>query len=78
MADALAIGIPAIIVGARTITSQLFGVKSYDPMVLLLTTAALSFATFVATVVPAQKAASLEPSMRYEPNSLSARVSRND
>jgi len=58
---ALAIGIPAVIVGGRTIASQLFGVKSYDPMILLLATAALSFATFIAAVVPAWKAASLEP-----------------
>jgi len=57
----LAIGIPAIILGGRAMASQLFGVKPYDPMILLITTAVLSFAAFVAAVVPARRAASIEP-----------------
>ena len=38
----LAIGIPATILGGRAMAAQLFGVKPYDPNILLLTTAALS------------------------------------
>jgi len=57
----LAIGIPGAILGGRAMAAQLFGVKPYDPSVLLLTTVVLSFAAFVAAVVPARKAASLEP-----------------
>jgi predicted permease len=58
----LAIGIPATILGGRAMATQLFGVKSYDPDILLLTTAVLSFAAFIAAAVPARRAASLEPS----------------
>jgi putative ABC transport system permease protein len=61
VAIGLAIGIPGAILGGRAMAAQLFGVKPYDPSVLLLTTAVLSFAAFVAAVVPARKAASLEP-----------------
>jgi predicted permease len=57
----LAIGIPATILGGRALATQLYGVKPYDPRILLLTTAALSFAAFIAAVVPARKAASVEP-----------------
>jgi putative ABC transport system permease protein len=61
IAIGLAIGIPATILGGRAMSAQLFGVKSYDPTILLGTTAVLSFAAFVAAVVPARRAATLEP-----------------
>ena len=57
----LAIGIPATILGGRAMATQLFGVKPYDPSILLLTTAALSLAAFMAAVLPARRAASIEP-----------------
>jgi predicted permease len=57
----LAIGIPAIILGGRAMAAQLFGVKPYDPNILLLTTAVLSFAALIAAVVPARRAATLDP-----------------
>jgi predicted permease len=57
----LAIGIPATILGGRAMATQLFGVKPYDPQILLLTTATLSFAAFIAAVLPARRAASIEP-----------------
>ena len=57
----LAIGIPLVVLGGRAIATQLFGVKPYDPNILLLTTAVLATATFVAAVVPARWASSLEP-----------------
>jgi predicted permease len=57
----LAIGIPATILGGRAMATQLFGVKPYDPSILLLTTAVLSFAALVAAVVPARRAATLDP-----------------
>jgi ABC-type antimicrobial peptide transport system permease subunit len=57
----LAIGIPATILGGRAMATQLFGVKPYDPSILLLTTAALSLAAFTAAVLPARRAASIEP-----------------
>ena len=61
VAIGLAIGIPATVLAGRAIATQLFGVKPYDPRILLLTTAALTVAAFVAAVVPARRAASLEP-----------------
>jgi predicted permease len=57
----LAIGIPATILGGRAMAAQLFGVKPYDPSTLLLTTAVLSFAALIAAVVPARRAATLDP-----------------
>jgi len=57
----LAIGIPATILAGRAMTAQLFGVKPYAPDILLVTTLVLSFAALVATVLPARRAASLEP-----------------
>jgi predicted permease len=57
----LAIGIPATILGGRAMAAQLFGVKPYDPDTLVLTTAVLSFAALIAAVVPARRAATLDP-----------------
>jgi ABC-type antimicrobial peptide transport system permease subunit len=57
----LAIGIPATILGGHAMANQLFGVKPYDPVVLLVTTIVLLAAAFVAAVVPARRAANTEP-----------------
>jgi predicted permease len=57
----LLIGIPVTILGGRAMASQLFGVKPYDPLILLLTTLVLGTAAFVAAMVPARRAASVEP-----------------
>jgi len=57
----LAIGIPATLLAGRAMTAQLFGVKPYAPDILLVTTLVLSFAALIATVLPARRAASLEP-----------------
>lgn len=57
----LAIGIPVTILGGRVMASQLYGVKPYDPVVLLITTAVLVAAAFVAAVIPARRAANTEP-----------------
>jgi predicted permease len=57
----LAIGIPATVLAGYAMTTQLFGVKPYAPGVLLVTTLVLSVAALIATLVPARKAATLEP-----------------
>jgi predicted permease len=57
----LAIGIPATILAGYAMTTQLFGVKPYAPDILLVTTIVLSLAALLATVLPARKAAALEP-----------------
>ncbi|MBZ5649260.1 MAG: ABC transporter permease [Acidobacteriia bacterium] len=57
----LGIGIPATILAGYAMTTQLFGVKPYAPDILLVTTLVLSLAALIATVLPARKAAALEP-----------------
>jgi predicted permease len=57
----LAIGLPAAIFGGRFMASLLYNVRPWDPMVLLATTVILAIAAFLAAVIPAQRAASVEP-----------------
>lgn len=57
----LAIGVPATILAGYAMTTQLFGVRPYAPDILLVTTLVLSAAALVATLLPARKAATLEP-----------------
>ena len=57
----LAIGMPAAIFGGRFMASLLYNVKTWDPVVLIATTAILALAAFLAAVIPAQRAASVEP-----------------
>ncbi|MGA8440238.1 MAG: ABC transporter permease [Candidatus Sulfotelmatobacter sp.] len=61
IAIGLAIGIPATILTGHAMTAKLFGVKPYAPEVLLVTIVVLSLAALAATVVPARKAANLQP-----------------
>ena len=64
----LTIGVPVLFAGGRAIASQLYGVKGYDPTVLLAAIAALAVAAIIAAVVPAQRAAKVDPmvALRYE------------
>jgi predicted permease len=57
----LAIGIPATILAGYAMTAKLFGVKPYSPGILLVTAIVLSLAALAATILPARKAANLEP-----------------
>jgi ABC-type antimicrobial peptide transport system permease subunit len=41
--------------------SQLFGIKPYDPRILLITAVVLAFAALIAAAVPARRAATLNP-----------------
>ena len=61
IAVGLAIGIPFTIAAGRAMAAQLFGVKPWDPRILLVTTAALVLAAFLAAVIPARRAAALDP-----------------
>lgn len=61
IAVGLAIGIPATILAGYGMAKQLFGVKPYAPEILALTTLVLGVAALIATVIPARKAATLEP-----------------
>jgi ABC-type antimicrobial peptide transport system permease subunit len=61
VAIGLAIGIPVAIVAGRAIASQLYSVKPYDPGILAVATFLLGVAAFVAAVIPAQRATSVDP-----------------
>jgi predicted permease len=61
MGIALAIGIPVTIAAGHAMATQLFGIKPYDLRILLVASAALAFAAFLAAVVPARRAATLDP-----------------
>ncbi|HTR23091.1 MAG TPA: ABC transporter permease [Terriglobales bacterium] len=57
----LLIGLPASVLAGYGMTKKLFGVKPYAPDILLITIAVLSVAAVIATLMPARKAAILEP-----------------
>jgi predicted permease len=57
----LAIGVPVAILGARSIADQLYGVRSYDPLSLLIAVAVLLVSATVAGFIPARRAANIEP-----------------
>ncbi len=57
----LGIGIPAAIGAGYLIASQLFGVKPWDPLLLAGATVLLALAALVAAVIPARRAASIDP-----------------
>lgn len=57
----LLIGIPVALAGGRALAHQLFGVKSYDPAVLSAAVGMLVVSALVAGLVPAMRAASIDP-----------------
>jgi ABC-type antimicrobial peptide transport system permease subunit len=57
----LALGIPAAIGAGKLMTDQLFGVKPWDPTMLASATLLLALAALLASVIPARRAASVEP-----------------
>jgi ABC-type antimicrobial peptide transport system permease subunit len=57
----LALGIPVALAGGRLLSSQLYGVKSHDPVILGLAAAVLAACSLAAGFVPARRAASIEP-----------------
>src|SRR5207249_4744629 len=64
----LVIGIPAALLTARAIASQLYGVKVYDPAVIAISIAVLACCALLAGIVPAHRAAKIDPliALRYE------------
>ena len=57
----LALGIPAAIVSGRLMTTLLFGVEPGEPVMLMLATLLLALAALLASVVPAWRAAGVQP-----------------
>jgi predicted permease len=64
----LAIGITAALAGGRVLADQLYGVKSYDPMILGFAAVILAACAIVAASVPARRATLVDPlvALRYE------------
>jgi putative ABC transport system permease protein len=59
----LVLGVPAAIGAGTLMTSQLFGVKPWDPVMLALATLLLGLAALVAALIPAWRAAGVDPMM---------------
>jgi putative ABC transport system permease protein len=57
----LALGIPAAILAGKLMKDQLFGVKPWDPVMLLLAVLLLALAATFASLIPARRAAGVEP-----------------
>jgi putative ABC transport system permease protein len=57
----LALGIPAAILAGKLMSDQLFGVKPWDPVMLTLATLLLGIAALLASLIPARRAAGVEP-----------------
>jgi putative ABC transport system permease protein len=61
VAIGLAIGVPAAIIAGKLITDQLFEVKPWDPIMLAIAILMLGLAALLASVIPARRAAGVEP-----------------
>jgi hypothetical protein len=57
----LLLGLPLAIGAGRLISSQLYGVSSWDPLALVVAASALAVSAFVAAIIPASRAASISP-----------------
>jgi predicted permease len=57
----MAIGIPAAVGAGKLMSDQLFGVKPWNPIMLALATLMLVLAALLASVIPARRAAGVEP-----------------
>jgi len=61
VAIGLVIGIPVALLGGRVMSSQLYGVRSHDPLTIFLAVVVLSAFAALAGFIPARRAASIEP-----------------
>jgi predicted permease len=57
----LILGLPLAIAAGRLISSELYGVSSWDPLALAVATVALAICSLFAAVIPATRAASISP-----------------
>ncbi|HEV1284581.1 MAG TPA: ABC transporter permease [Bryobacteraceae bacterium] len=57
----LIFGVPLAIGAGRLISSQLYGVSSWDPLALIVAAGTLAICAFFAAVIPARRAASISP-----------------
>lgn len=57
----LGIGIPLAILAGKLMKDQLFGVKPWDPVMLVTATLLLALAALIASIVPVRRAAGVQP-----------------
>ena len=64
----LAIGVPVALAGSRVLASALWGVKSYDPMILAIAALVLAVCAIFAASLPARRATRVDPmvALRYQ------------
>jgi len=61
VAIGLALGIPLVYAGGRMVASQLFGVRSFEPLTLFVAILVLALCALMASILPARRAASIDP-----------------
>jgi predicted permease len=57
----LAIGLPLSVLAGRLMSAQLFQVRGWDPKILIGSTIALALCAMIASILPARRAASIDP-----------------
>ena len=57
----LIVGVPLVIIAGRLMASKLYGVGAFNPLVLSGAILVLGFCALIAGLVPARRAASIEP-----------------
>jgi predicted permease len=57
----LLLGVPLSVGAGRLLSAELYGVSSWDPLALVAATGALACCAFVASIIPASRAASISP-----------------
>jgi ABC-type antimicrobial peptide transport system permease subunit len=64
----LAVGIPAAIGLGRFVSTQLYGIKAYDPSIGIASVVMLIVVASVAGLIPAHRASRIDPilALRYE------------
>jgi putative ABC transport system permease protein len=68
IAGGLAVGLPVTWALTRVIESQLYGIRAYDPLSLLIASLGVTTVALVAAFVPAHRALRIDPvrALRYE------------
>jgi predicted permease len=61
VAIGLLLGLPLAVGAGRLISSELYGVSSWDPLALTVAASALAISAFFAAIIPASRAASISP-----------------
>jgi predicted permease len=61
VAVGLVIGIPLIFLSGKLLANQLYGVKSFNPVILMSAIVVLGFCALMASILPARRAAGIDP-----------------